>query len=75
VFARLPVLVSLLLLVWGFVSVLSFLFFFFSFFFSFFLSFFFKYVAVNLNDHCSKLLLLGGRGEEGVSVLLVFSVQ
>lgn len=37
--------------------------------------FFFKYVAVNLNDHCSKLLLLGGRGEEGVSVLLVFSVQ
>jgi len=40
VFARLPVLVSLLLLVWGFVSVLSFLFFFFSFFFSFFLSFF-----------------------------------
>lgn len=52
-----PVLVFLLLFVWGFVSVLSFL----------------KYVAVNLNDHCSNFLLLWGWGEEGVSVLfLVF---
>lgn len=45
-------------------------------FFLFFLFFFKKYVAVNMNDHCSNFLLFGGRGEEGASVLfLVFSVQ